>query len=88
MVLLPIDRRMKFPVFSSVASAEMVVAGGDLTMILLFDLQRMRPLPSDMTMFELLVKASIAEERLVIGTTRLATQTTVRCGMLLYHMPT
>lgn len=79
---------MKFPVFSSVASAEMVVAGKEL-MLLLFDLQRMRPLPSDRTMSELLlVKVNDAKERLVIGTTWLAIHTTVRCGMLLYHMPT
>lgn len=73
--------------FSSLASAETVVAGEKLAM-LLFEFQRTQPLASDRTRFVLLCKASIADERSVIGAARLATHTTVRCGMLLYHIPT
>jgi hypothetical protein len=86
-VLLLSDRMMKFPVLSSMASADMVLEGEELTIKLLFDLHTTLPLPSDKTRSELLFRASIADERSVISMARLATHTTVSSGMLLYHMP-
>lgn len=77
------ERRMKFPVLSSMASAK-----EELMLLLLFVLQKTRPLLLDRTRFELLVMARFAEEISVIGAARLATHTTVHSGMPLYHMPT
>lgn len=83
MALSANDRRMKFPVLSSMACAD-----EELVLMLLFVVQRTRPLPSDRTRSELLVTANIAEERSLIGAARLDTHTTVNSGMPLYHMPT
>ncbi|BAF15906.1 Os04g0632400 [Oryza sativa Japonica Group] len=49
--------------------------------------QKVWPSKSDNTKLELLLMASIADEGAVIGLSRLAIQTYVRSGMLLYHMP-
>lgn len=91
MALSANDRRMRFPVLSSMASVEMfLVFRGELMLILLLAIvvQRTWPLPSDKVRLELLVKVNTADEGTVIGAARFATHTTVNLGMLLYHMPT
>jgi hypothetical protein len=54
--------------------------------MLFFVAQGMRPWESDNTKSELLVMASMGDEVAAIGLSRLAVHTTVRPGMLWYHM--
>ena len=49
--------------------------------------QRTRPLTSDKTRLELLVRTSEGAEEEMAGVARFATHTTVNWEMLLYHMP-
>lgn len=74
------NRKTKFPVFSSTVAAPVVM--------LFIVVQRVRSLESDKTRSDRLVTASIAEEGMAIGLSRLATHTTLHSGMLWYHMPT
>lgn len=67
MALSANDRRMRFPVLSSMASVEMfLVFRGELMLILLLAIvvQRTWPLPSDKVRLELLVKVNTGTRRL------------------------
>ncbi|BAT09298.1 Os09g0550650 [Oryza sativa Japonica Group] len=86
------DRTTRLPVFMSTA----VDGDGDneeeLATAVRFVVQTICPLASDKTRSDVLVMAREGNEELelpltMIGVARLATQTTVRRGMLLYHMP-
>ena len=81
------DRRIKFPLLSSVASPP-VASDDEFPAALIFVIQRSWPLVSDRARLDPFVKASVAEEGLAIGIARLATHTTLSLGMFLYHIPT
>ncbi|KAE8807680.1 hypothetical protein D1007_15827 [Hordeum vulgare] len=73
----------KFPVSSSIAA----VPPASMVVILFVVVQRVLPLESNKARSELLVTRNLPDELPVIGLSRFATHTYVRCGMLLYHMP-
>ena len=78
-----LDWRIKFPVSSSSATAPSPPVVTLFTVV-----QRIRPLESDKTRSELLVRTNFPDKPPLIGLSRLATQTYVRSGMSWYHIPT
>jgi hypothetical protein len=81
---------MRFPEFISTATDPLVFDLGDgeeLPAVVVLVVQRTRPLTSDKTRLELLVRTSEGAEEEMARVARFATHTTVNRGMLLYHMP-